>query len=433
MRVELKNSVVYTGKTLLCVGALLVLVFGTLRTFAQQSDAPPNDEKKLDEVRPRQRDSSWAWPKEPMNSKTQKVLEAWSEAYKNAETLQYTETINYLRTAHLEKPLQVTLRFWGKRPNLSRVEVSVEGENESAVMVCDGKTIWEYDKKRNLYMKTLQPDGSLMLQGELGVLVHVVGPSLMFLPDPYISLTRGATSLEVVRTEQPKEVLVRRTQKGRKTLTWLNREDMLPRRYSVFDEDDGEYQEIVREKRTGLKLNEPIANSFFAFKLPAGAKLYVPPRPENYLLKPGTEVPNVAFLNSSGESVRLSKWKGKPYLLTFWAEWLPNSTKQLKTITKALNESRDENHEVTVLAVNTWDEVDALTRYQKEHEDSPLVLLRDPTQVHEYSIAYRNFGVRGLPTTYLVGKEGRVLKAWVGFDEEHTKEIKEAIEALSSL
>jgi len=367
-----------------------------------------------------------------MNSKTQKVIEEWAEAYRKAETLQYTETIMFMDASRSDKALRVVIRFWGKRPNLARTEVSIEGESESAVMVCDGKMIWEYDKGRNLYMKTVQPSGSLMIQGELGILVHVVGPSLLFNPDPYISLTRGALSLEVVRAEQNKEIIVRRKQPGRTTLTWIDKDDFLPRRYSVFQQVEGELNEVIREKRTGLKVNEPIPASLFSFKLPANAKRYVAPRPETFLLKPGSEAPDVSWLTPDNENVRLSKWRGKPFLLTFWAEWLPNSTKHLHALAKVLKDCQNENHDFAALAVNAWDEVDALSRYQKEHEDTPFVLLRDPVMSQEYSSVYRLFGVRGLPTTYLIGKDGKILKAWIGHDKEYVKEIKEAIQALSS-
>ncbi len=420
------------------VGTLLFLLSSSL--FSAQGYAPsteghnepPKETQQLPEVRHRQRDSAWAWPKERMNSKTQKVVEEWSEAYRKTETLQYTETITYLAPSNGEKSLHITLRFWGKRPNLSRVEVSVEGANESAVMVSDGKMIWEYDKSRNLYMKTAQPEGALMVQGELGILTYVVGPSLMFHSDPYVSLTRGATSMELAREEKNKEIIVRRRQPGRTTLTWLDSEDFLPRRYSVFQNVEDDLREIVREKRTGLKVNEPIPDSLFTFKLPANAKMYVPPRPETFLLKPGVEVPNASWLTPNGESVPLSKWKGKPYLLTFWAEWLPTSVKHLKALEKLLQEVQEGDHDFAVLAVNAWDDLDALSRYQKEHENTPLTLLRDPVTSQDSSSVYRLFGVRGLPATYLIGKDGKVLKAWIGHDAERIKQIKEAVEALSA-
>lgn len=434
MRLEIKRkqaSILNSAKR----AALFFLVlaggaFGVASFALAGEEAPPKEEKQLEEVRPRLRDSAWAWPKEPMNSKTQKVVEAWAEAYRKTETLQYTETITYLDPSGADKPLRIVIRFWGKRPNLARVEVSVAGENESAVMACDGSMIWEYDRNRNLYMKTTQPKGHLMVQGELGVLTHVVGPSLLFHADPYVSLTRGATSLEVVRSEKSKEIVVRRKQPGRATLTWLDGEDYLPRRYSVFQQAEGELREVVREKRADVKVNEAIPNSFFSFKLPAGAKLYSPPRPETFLLKPGTELPDVAWLALNGESVRLSKWRGKAFLLTFWAEWLPNSVKHINSLAKLLQEVHGDENDFAAIAVNAWDETDALSRYRKEHEDTGLSLLRDPVMSPEHSSVYRLLGVRGLPATYLVGKDGKVLKAWIGHDPERMKQIREAVDAL---
>ena len=86
-----------------------------------------------------------------MNALTQSVLQKWARAYQKVQTLEYVETMTYPSSDRSRKPKQVTLRFWGKRPLLARVEVSVSDANEDAVMICDGKIIWEYYKPRNVY------------------------------------------------------------------------------------------------------------------------------------------------------------------------------------------------------------------------------------------------------------------------------------------
>lgn len=375
------------------------------------------------------------WPREPMSSLTKSVLEKWARAYQKVQSLEYVETMTYASSEKNRKPTQVTLRFWGRRPTLARVEVSVSDANEDGVMICDGKIIWEYYKPRNIYMKTPYPDSDLMIQGELGSLAYVVGPSLMFAPKPFLSLVQGATSMsaKMVQRDGQTEALVTRVQGDKIILTWLNTKDYIPRRYKVYQVKEEGMTEILSDTRTSLQINRPIPDETFVFSRPRGARLAVPERPELALLKPGVALPELPLLDEQGKPLLLSSVLGKTSLVVFWAQWLPLSMEMLTDLTHLKEEMERSGVSLQVVGICTWDIGDALLRYRKENPSSPALIYLDANyqRQHTLSVPYRLFGVRGLPTVYLVNAEGKVLRGWVGAGRQSLATISKVVRSLS--
>ena len=387
----------------------------------EEDETPKKEADQSEEIRPRIRDRFWAWPKNPMDSETFTLLERMANAYKQAETLQYTETLT-LNPKAGAKATKVVIRFWGKRPNLARVEISTPNPEEDGVLVCDGKTVWEHCPRKNLYMRTAAPNGPLIIQGELGALTQVAGPSLLFYPDPYMSLTRGSVTMTSRPSRNGRETIVTRVlENSRFMVVWVDNRDFLSRRYRMYRIRNGVVEEQMRHERSEIRINDTIPDALFAFAPPKEAKRYTPPSPETLLLKPGTLAPKTECLDRKGKLKTLSGLKGKPTLVAFWAEWLPVSTRALKSLENLVREYKDE---VYFVALNVWDEPDALERYLRENSETPWTLWREPVQSKEASPIYEKFGVRGLPTLYLLDKEGKVLKAWIGFDEDRLGEIR---------
>jgi outer membrane lipoprotein-sorting protein/peroxiredoxin len=367
-----------------------------------------------------------------MSEYTATVVKRWAKAYQNAKTLQYVETLTFLPPDKKGKPTQVTLRFWGKQPNLTRVEVSIEGANEDAVMISDGTTIWEYYRPRNAYMKTPMPDVGLMVQGELGSLVYVTGPSLMFLPDPYPALVRGAVSLKAQKSS--KEIAVTRVQEDKMVLTWLDAKDYLPRRFKVYQVQTEGLTEVMSGTRTRVVVDETLPKSVFTFVRPARAKQVVPENPAKALLKAGTLLPNMTAYNEEGQEVRLSALRGKPTFYVFWAHWLPLSMEFLSQLTQLKAELAEEGQEIEIVGIDVWDDPDALAQFRRTHPNSSAILLRDKNmeRVHAMTTAYKRFGVRGLPTVYLVDSGGKIKKGWVGADRGNLIDMRKRIVSLSA-
>jgi peroxiredoxin len=118
----------------------------------------------------------------------------------------------------------------------------------------------------------------------------------------------------------------------------------------------------------------------------------------------------------TGESLRLSDLKGQVVLVNFWATWCPPCREEMPSIHRVWQQLHDEGFEV--LAVNLGEEASAISDFAARLAlDEAFPLLLDPD-----GEAMRALQVRGLPTTYLIDKQGRKAYVAIGpreFDSEH--------------
>ena len=166
---------------------------------------------------------------------------------------------------------------------------------------------------------------------------------------------------------------------------------------------------------TDWKLNAPIDEAKFAYAPPATATLYAPPK----LLADGTLAPEFTANDKDGNPIKLSDYKGKVVVLDFWATWCGPCQMSLPHTTKIAKQYADKG--VTVLAVNVWDKPDAFQAWLPKHpEYSTLHFAIDPSKDDAKGIATGLYGVSGIPTQYIIGKDGRVIKSIVGYEEGGT-------------
>lgn len=97
---------------------------------------------------------------------------------------------------------------------------------------------------------------------------------------------------------------------------------------------------------------------------------------------------------------------GKPYILHFWASWCPICRFEQDNI-QAL--SRD--HRVISVAMQSGDRAE-VQKYMQEHGLSFMTLIDENGQ-----LAGR-FGIRGVPTTLLINRQGEIAFREVGFTTE---------------
>ena len=122
------------------------------------------------------------------------------------------------------------------------------------------------------------------------------------------------------------------------------------------------------------------------------------------LLLPGSvmaaqKAPSVAFETLSGQSKELADYRGKLVLVNFWAPWCPPCRREMPDL-----QSFHERHDDTVvlgLAVQAKSRKSVTNMVDMMQVEYPVVMSNAATA--------RQFGsFRGLPTTFIVGPEGRI-------------------------
>src|SRR6185436_13009823 len=89
-------------------------------------------------------------------------------------------------------------------------------------------------------------------------------------------------------------------------------------------------------------------------------------------------VPDLAFKDSSGTDVKLSKWQGRVVLLNLWATWCAPCRKEMPTLNDAQKQLGSKDFEVVALSVDRKG-LEASSAFLKETGADSLRLYVDAT------------------------------------------------------
>ena len=131
------------------------------------------------------------------------------------------------------------------------------------------------------------------------------------------------------------------------------------------------------------------------------------PADEGELL--GRAAPEVSFQLADGKTSKLSDFKGKPVVLSFWASWCGPCRRELP----ALAELAAQRPDVTFLAVNVDKDRPPAEQFIRELKMA-IPVVYDPQ-----SSVMARFDVVVMPTMFMVDKNGTVKFRKSGFSIEH--------------
>ncbi|RYG23661.1 TlpA family protein disulfide reductase [bacterium] len=138
------------------------------------------------------------------------------------------------------------------------------------------------------------------------------------------------------------------------------------------------------------------------------------------LLKAGSRAPDFRAVTADGRTVTLSSLKGKVVILDFWAVWCKPCMLSMPGLQKIYRQAKPQG--VVVLSVNTWDEKPKFAKWVKATKYD-FTFVRDPAEgdhdaIRAASIARRLYKVPGIPTMYVIDREGKVVEGLIGAYQE---------------
>jgi peroxiredoxin len=134
--------------------------------------------------------------------------------------------------------------------------------------------------------------------------------------------------------------------------------------------------------------------------------------------------PDFTLQDMDDETYTLSSYRGKVVMLNFWATWCPPCRREMPSLERLY--SRLKERGFMVIAVNQFEDPDIVFEFTGRlslEPTFPILFDRDSTVAEQ-------FGVKGLPTTYLLDKDGRIRYRAIGGREFDHTEIEDIIKGL---
>jgi len=134
--------------------------------------------------------------------------------------------------------------------------------------------------------------------------------------------------------------------------------------------------------------------------------------------------PEFTLPDMDGENHALSDFRGKVVMLNFWATWCPPCRREMPSMQRLYEKFRERG--LVVVAVNQFEDPDLVFEFTGRLSLEPTF----PILFDRESRISEQYRVRGLPTTYLIDRQGTIRYQAIGGREFDHPDVEKLIEGL---
>ncbi len=141
-------------------------------------------------------------------------------------------------------------------------------------------------------------------------------------------------------------------------------------------------------------------------------------------VSPPLAAPDFTLPDLDGEAHSLAEFRGKVVMLNFWATWCPPCRREMPSMQRLYEKYGERG--LVVVAVNQFEDPDLVFEFTGRLSLEPTF----PILFDRESRVSEQYKVKGLPTTYLLDREGRIHYRAIGGREFDHPEVEALIEGL---
>ena len=135
-------------------------------------------------------------------------------------------------------------------------------------------------------------------------------------------------------------------------------------------------------------------------------------------LRQGDLPPNIRLTLADGQGLTLHDLAGRPVMLNFWATWCGPCRIEMPDIVRRAQA----NAELVVVAINVREELSLVQAFAADFQMTMPVALDLAGEISDL------YEVRGMPTSYFVGRDGQIAGVWTGLlTPDRLKEMLETV------
>ena len=129
----------------------------------------------------------------------------------------------------------------------------------------------------------------------------------------------------------------------------------------------------------------------------------------------GRTAPTFSLRDINGNIVSSSRFLGKPTVINFFATWCPPCRQEIPGFVEVYNKYRQGGFELVGISLDT-DTKGSLPQFLTQNRVEYRILMGDLATSRAYG------GVKSIPTTFFVGKDGRIRNVHIGYMDRDTFE-----------
>ncbi|MGB9067019.1 MAG: cytochrome c biogenesis protein CcdA [Candidatus Acidiferrales bacterium] len=140
--------------------------------------------------------------------------------------------------------------------------------------------------------------------------------------------------------------------------------------------------------------------------------------------------PDVTFKDLTGKGVPLSSFKGRVVLLNFWGTWCEPCQHEIPLLIDIQNKYASKGFTLVGAATNDEDAtVDKFIHNSEFDVGGQEVKMNYPVVMNSDDNVAKFGGILGMPTTYLITRDGKIAKRYIGSLDQNEAQLEKDIES----